>query len=156
MTSAARIAPAPAFSHPALADLWVAAWALAMPQIDFEARRDWLRNRLVEQQAAGSVLLAALDEVDGAPLGFVLFDPTSGWLDQIVVAPGAQGRGLAQALLAAVVPIAPGAIRLDVNADNPRALGFYERAGFARVGTGTNPRSGLPTVRMELMLQRED
>lgn len=155
MTSGFRIAPAPASSHAALADLWVAAWALAMPQIDFEARRDWLRARLVEQQAAGAVLLAAIGDT-GAPLGFVLFDPASGWLDQIVVAPDAQGRGVAQALLAAIAPLAPGVIRLDVNADNLRAVGFYERAGFRCVGTGTNPRSGLPTIRMELVLQRED
>lgn len=154
MLPACRIAPATTDLHPALADLWVAAWTRAMPQIDFEARRGWLRARLVERPA-GDLLLTAVDD-GGAPLGFVLFDPATGWLDQIAVDPRAQGRGIAQALLAALVPHAPGVIRLDVNADNPRALAFYERAGFRPVGASTNPRSGLPTVLMECVLHRED
>ena len=48
-----EIAPVNAALMPALADLWVAAWTQAMPQIDFEARRPWLKAHLeaLHQQA---------------------------------------------------------------------------------------------------------
>jgi putative acetyltransferase len=45
--------------------------------------------------------------------------------------------------------LSPGYLQLDVNADNVRALAFYEREGFRRTAEGTNPNSGAPTLSME-------
>ena len=59
MLAACHISPASPDLHPALADLWVAAWTRAMPQIDFEARRDWMRARLVDRPAAGDLIAEA-------------------------------------------------------------------------------------------------
>ena len=60
------------------------------------------------------------------------------------MAPDAWGSGLARALLDEARRISPAGLGLHVNQNNPRAVRFYEREGFVRVGEGLNPRSGLP------------
>ncbi len=132
---------------PGLLRLWVASWRAAYPEIDFEARRDWLTEHVAEIEAAGGVTLCLFD--GGAPIGFVVIDPATGWLDQICVAPDRFGTGAASALLDAARAASPARIRLDVNADNARAIRFYEREGFLRVGSGAPSLSGRPTLVME-------
>lgn len=138
---------------PEIADLWVASWARTMPQIDFEARRPWLLDHLAKALEAGQAIRVAVVET-GDVAGFVLIDPATGWLDQIAVAPAQWGSGIAEALLRAAREISPDGIGLDVNADNPRALAFYARHGFVEVGRGENPRSGLPTLKLEWRRER--
>ncbi len=131
-----------------MADLWIASWARAMPEIDFEARRPWLIGRLAELRDGGVRVRVAFSAT-GEAMGFVTIDPVTGWLDQIVVGPNFWGGGVAERLLADARAISPGRIGLDVNADNPRAVAFYEKQGFVKVGEGANPRSGLPTLVLE-------
>ncbi|NYG06493.1 ribosomal protein S18 acetylase RimI-like enzyme [Phycicoccus badiiscoriae] len=54
------------------------------------------------------------------------------------VASHARGRGVADALVNALLEHARGAglrrVALDVADDNDRAIGFYERVGFTRTG----------------------
>lgn len=133
---------------PELADLWVASWTRTMPRIDFEARRPWLIAHLAKALDAGQAIRVAVVET-GDVVGFVLIDPATGWLDQIAVAPAQWGAGIAEALLRAAREVSPEKIGLDVNADNPRAVAFYARQGFVEVGRGENPRSGLPTLKLE-------
>ncbi|NLH82777.1 MAG: GNAT family N-acetyltransferase [Phyllobacteriaceae bacterium] len=133
---------------PEVVDLWVASWARTMPEIDFEARRPWLVGRLAELAAADVRRRVAFSET-GEAMGFVTLDPANGWLDQIAVGPDFWGCGVAERLLDDARAIAPGRIGLDVNADNSRAVAFYEKQGFVKVGTGANPRSGLPTLILE-------
>jgi putative acetyltransferase len=132
---------------PLLADLWVTAWREAMPQIDFEARRGWFCAYLPKLEAEGALTLCAEDR--NVLAGFVTFDARSGYLDQLAVAPIAQGTGIARALLDAAKARTPGIVRLDVNQDNARALRFYEREGFRRRAPGRNPSSGLATWQLE-------
>lgn len=129
-------------------DLWVASWARTMPEIDFEARRPWIADRLAEAGEKGVAVRVAFSEV-GDAMGFVMIDPATGWLDQIAVHPAFWGAGVAEALIDAARRISPTRIGLDVNADNPRAVAFYRRQGFAVTGEGRNPRSGLPTLVLE-------
>src|SRR5262249_7958639 len=68
-------------------------------------------------------------------------------LDQIVVAPEAWGSKLAAALMAEAKRLSPSGLDLDVNADNARAIRFYEKQGFALVGEAVN-RSGAPIYKM--------
>jgi len=82
-------------------------------------------------------------------VGFVLIDPNTGWLDQIAVKPNAFGAGVGRELLNAAKRASPGHISLDVNADNFRALRFYKREGFVRVGAGVNALSGRETAVLE-------
>lgn len=130
-----------------MVDLWVAAWSATFPQLDFEARREWLRARLAALEADGARLLAAFE--GDAALGFVTIDSRTQWLDQLCVHPDAFGKGVARALLEAARELSPSGVRLDVNADNPRALRFYEREGFVKTGEGRNPNSGLRTIALE-------
>ena len=88
-----EIAPLTQALMPQLADLWVAAWTQAMPQIDFEARRPWLKAHLEGLHQQAYVTRCAL-EASGALAGFVTLQPRSGELDQIAVAPWAARRGL--------------------------------------------------------------
>ena len=133
---------------PEIADLWVASWVATLPQIDFEARRPWLVEHLDAAQAKGAVVRVAVVET-GAVVGFVLIDPATGYLDQIAVHPDQWGAGIAEALIREAQRLSPATVVLDVNADNPRAVAFYTRQGFREIARGVNPRSGLPTLKLE-------
>ena len=132
-----------------IVELWVDAWRVTAPHIDFEARREWLARRLIDIRAAGGRILAAANPASGRLLGFVTIDPQSGWLDQLAVSPDWQGAGVATRLLEAAKALSPACVRLDVNQDNVRALRFYQREGFRLAAAGLNPRSGAETWALE-------
>jgi putative acetyltransferase len=129
-------------------DVWVASWRATYPDIDFNLRRDWLVRHIQELEAAGALTLCMFD-AQSALVGFVVINPTDGWLDQICVAPDRFGAGFGASLLSAARNVSPNLIRLDVNADNARAIRFYESNGFLRVGRGANTLSGRETIMME-------
>ena len=79
-----------------LADLWVASWREAMPDIDFEQRRRWFLDHLRGLEADGAITICAFDGLDRL-LGFVTVDPARAYLDQFAVAPGAKGTGVGKA-----------------------------------------------------------
>jgi putative acetyltransferase len=99
-------------------------------------------------EATGAVTLCLVD-AQSTHRGFVVINPADGWLDQICVAPDRFGAGLGASLLSAARNVSPRLIRLDVNADNARAIRFYERVGFSRIGRGANTLSGRETIVME-------
>lgn len=122
-------------------DMWVTAWQAAYPAIDFAARRGWIAERVAGRQ----VHVAVIEE---RIVGLLVLEPTSGYLDQLVVATAHQRRGIAQALLAEARRLAPNGLDLHVNQDNTRAIRFYEKHGFTRTGEDVNPHSGARTHRM--------
>jgi len=142
-----RIAPRAQGDTPALLDLWVAAWRQTYDDIDFDARREWFAARLEELEAAGACTLCLSDR--GALAGFVVIHPLTGWLDQLCVHPDHFGAGVAPALIAAARQASPSGVRLDVNEDNSRAVRFYEREGFVKIGVGPFSRSGRKTIVLE-------
>lgn len=131
---------------PELTDLWVAAWTKIMPTIDFEARRAWLVDHLGAMQARGVQITCAFDGQTVA--GFITLDLEAGHIDQLAVAPAHWGQGAAETLLADAKRRARTLV-LDVNDDNSRAIGFYDKHGFCRGASGVNPTSGLKTWRYE-------
>ena len=139
-------APAPD-ERDALVDLWVESWRVTCPEINFDARRAWFVDHLAEIEAQGAKLVCALDQ--RGMLGFVTIDPATGWLDQIAVHPSAFGGDCAKALLAEARRLSPARVKLDVNADNFRALRFYLREGFLKTGEGVNAMSGRKTFALE-------
>jgi putative acetyltransferase len=128
-------------------DVWVAAWQAAYPAIDFEARRGWTKGRIAELEHAGSSSIVALQ--DDRIVGALVINPTTGYLDQIVVATEHQGGGVAKRLLAEARRLSPKGLDLHVNQDNARAIRFYEKHGFVKIGEDVNPRSGAPIYRMK-------
>lgn len=126
--------------------LWVAAWREVFPDIDFQARASWFSDHLDDWRAKGAFLTVAQDEAGLA--GFSLFDAAAGVMDQLCIAPRAQGTGVPRVLMAAL-KARSSRIALTVNKDNKRALRYYEREGFRVTGESVNPRSGLPILAME-------
>lgn len=133
----------------ALLDLWVASWRVTFPDIDFDARRDWLTQQIGRLETAGAQTLCLFETNPPALAGFVIIDPATGWLDQISVDPAHFGKGYGEILLSTACECSPRLVQLDVNADNHRAIRFYERNGFLKTGAGVNPLSGRETIKME-------
>ncbi len=124
-------------------DLWVSAWKTTGLDVDFDARRPWLRAHLTRLAEHGVDIVIGLD-LERRAAGFVTIDEQSGYLDQLCVAPSARGGGLAGELLDEAKRRAPQRIDLHVNVDNSRARRFYERKGFRVIGEGVSELSGLP------------
>jgi len=131
-----------------LADLWASSWLEEMPAIDFAARRHWFLTHIQSLEKAGAATICAVDGKDRL-LGFAVFNASTAYLDQLVVAPEAKGAGIASLLVGEAIKFSCGALYLDVNQDNPRALRFYEKEGFEIIGEGVNPTSGLKTWRLQ-------
>ncbi|PWB79454.1 MAG: GNAT family N-acetyltransferase [Methylocystaceae bacterium] len=129
--------------------MWVAAWRATYADIDFEARRDWLRAQILRLERDGAQTLCLLQGAPPTLAGFIVLDPGTHWLDQLCVHPSHFGTGAAKELIEAARRLSPERIRLDVNADNARAVAFYERRGFLRIGEGRAGLSGRPTLLME-------
>jgi putative acetyltransferase len=127
-------------------ELWRRTWQIAYPRLDFTARLDWWRQRWRDELAPTAIITLA--ESAGELVGFVTVDPKTRYLDQIVVAPEAWGSQIARALLAEAKRLSPAGLDLAVNADNGRAIRFYEKHGFVITGTDVNPRSGAPIQKM--------
>jgi putative acetyltransferase len=126
--------------------LWLQTWRQAYPSIDFAARVTWWRERWRGELVPNAAITVA--EQAGALIGFVTID-TSGYLDQLVVAPDRWGSEVSGALVDEAKRLAPDRITLLVNKDNARAIRFYERNGFVHVGEDVNPTSGRPVLKME-------
>jgi putative acetyltransferase len=131
----------------AVADLWVASWQATLPAIDFAARRDWFYAYLDEIERGGGVTFCAFDG-DDQLAGFILLDIAKANLEQIAIAPRLFGSGLGAFLLDHAKQLCRSGLSLAVNADNPRALRFYEKHGFLRISEGVNERSGLKIWQM--------
>jgi putative acetyltransferase len=125
--------------------LWLETWRRAYPEIDFATRVTWWRERWRGELVPNADIVVA--ERAEALIGFVTIDPT-GYLDQLVVAPDHWGSDLGNALVDEAKRLSPDHITLLVNADNVRAIRFYERNGFAHAGEDVNPTSGRPVLKM--------
>lgn len=116
---------------------------------------------------AGAAWTGVVDADDGGIGAFlVAFDettpaqgPNHAWfltrearfryVDRVVVAANARGRGVARALydaLAATGDGRPLCCEVNLEPPNPASLAFHERLGFARVGEGVDPRNGKRVV----------
>jgi putative acetyltransferase len=118
--------------------LWLRTWQLAYPSIDFAARVAWWRERWRNELVPNADIIVA--EQEQAQIGFVTID-SQGYLDQLVVSPDHWGSPLATALVDEAKRLSPGGVTLKVNADNYRAIRFYERNGFTHDGEDVNPAS---------------
>jgi putative acetyltransferase len=145
MSGTFRLRPYREADEDAAIELWRRTWQLAYPDIDFNARVSWWRERWRNELVPAATIVVA---EDGATVvGFVTIDST-GYLDQIVVAPEAWGSPLAKMLLEETKLISPAGVSLLVNLDNYRAIKFYEKNAFVADGEDVNPTSGRKVLRM--------
>ena len=75
-----------------------------------------------------------------------------GNIEMLFIAPQLRGQGIG-ALLAAHAITAQGATKVDVNEQNPQALGFYQRIGFAVTGRSPTDGQGKPYPLLHMALQ---
>ncbi len=120
-------------------ELWHRTWKEAYPSIDFDARLQAWRERWRSELVPSAHIVVA--ERGNRLVGFITVDKT-GYLDQLVVEPEAWGSQLGDRLLDAAKKLSPDGITLLVNADNSRAIRFYERNGFKYTHDDVNPASG--------------
>jgi putative acetyltransferase len=146
MSAPLRLRPYRSEDEDAAIALWLETWQQAYPSINFAARVAWWRQRWRSELVPNAAIVVA--EQAGALIGFVTID-TSGYLDQLVVAPDHWGSTLASALVDEAKRLSPDRITLLVNTDNMRAIRFYERNGFVHAGEDINPTSGRPVLKME-------
>jgi putative acetyltransferase len=145
LADAFRLRPYSESDEDAAIALWHATWQKAYPEIDFAARLAWWRARWRDELVPHATIVVA--QHHGAIAGFMTLDG-SGYLDQIVVAPQHWGSPLATTLLDEAKRLSPHEVTLKVNADNARAIRFYERNGFVHDGDEVNPASGRAVWRM--------
>ncbi len=72
--------------------------------------------------------------------------PRFAYVDRVVVAGAAQGKGLGRQLYQDLFVAAAGrgllACEVNLEPPNPRSLAFHAKLGFAPVGEATDPRNG--------------
>jgi putative acetyltransferase len=127
-------------------ELWRRTWQQHYSHFDFTARLPWWRERWRTELVRTATITVA--ESAGSLIGFVTVDPATRYVDQIVVAPEAWGSGLAATLIAEAKRLSPAGLDLTVNADNARAIRFYEKQGFVITGDDVNAISGAPVRKM--------
>jgi putative acetyltransferase len=142
MTSRIALRPYSSTDEDAAIELWRRTWQQHYPHIDFAKRVDWWRARWRNELVPTATISVA--EADGRMVGFVTVDSKTGYLDQIVVAPEAWGSEVAAMLMNEARRISPSGLELKVNADNRRAIRFYEKQGFVDAGETVNETSGAP------------
>lgn len=111
----------------ALVDLWYASWRSIGLETPAVTRAD-LAARIPEDLARRWTVTLA--EVDGRLAGFLALCLAEQRLDQLFVAPEAQGRGVGSALFDVAVARMPGGFWLSAHPRNHRARAFYERRGM--------------------------
>lgn len=142
------IATAGAEHFDRLTDLWEAA---------VRATHDFLPDGyiehlrpLVREQYLGFVELRAWRDQEGHIRGFA--GVHDGKLEMLFVDPACRGQGIGKALLASVVEEL-GVREVDVNEQNPQAVGFYLKQGFVQVGRSEVDGQGDPYPLLHLKLE---
>jgi putative acetyltransferase len=137
--------------HARLVEVWeaaVRATHLFLSEADVVALR-----ALVRDHALAAVTLVAARDAAGRVLGFA--GVAGDKLEMLFVDPAAHGRGVGRRLLAHAVAHL-GARAVDVNEQNPQALGFYRHVGAEVVGRSAVDGDGRPFPLLHLRLPAPD
>lgn len=91
------------------------------------------------------------EAIAGLAFASTLDDGKTVMLHQLYVRPGQQGRGIGGLLMDEIEAAFPeaGAVRLEVEEANARAIAFYTAQGFSQVGRTANcgkEQSGIPAL----------
>ncbi|HGM5582045.1 TPA: GNAT family N-acetyltransferase [Pseudomonas putida] len=133
------IAPVGAEQFERLTELWEASVRAThdfLPEGYIERLRPQVRD-----QYLGFVQLRAAYDGQGQIRGFA--GVHEGKLEMLFVDPASRGQGIGKALLAEVVAEL-GVCEVDVNEQNPQAVGFYLSQGFVQTGRSEVDGQGDP------------
>jgi len=139
--------PGPA-ELPRLIEVWEAA---VRATHDFLDEADIALFRAAMPDALGRMRLACARGDDGRVLGFV--GTSGGNIDMLFVDPGVHGTGVGRALVEHAARV-EGASTVDVNEQNPRALGFYVHLGFVVERRSERDAMGNPFPLLHLRRER--
>jgi putative acetyltransferase len=117
-----------------------------LPEEDIEALRPLLENLYFP---AVTLSIARLIE-DGSVVGFV--GVSDNRIEMLFVDAAQRGKGVGKVLLRRA--IAQGADELDVNEQNPQAVGFYQQQGFVVVSRSEHDGQGRPYPLLHMKLQK--
>nr|WP_294971646.1 acetyltransferase [uncultured Pseudomonas sp.] len=91
-------------------------------------------------------------DAEDRPLGFIGLNETH--VEMLFIDPELRGRGIGRALLD-FVREARGALSVDVNEQNPQAVGFYRHYGFVQTGRSPTDGEGRPFPLLHMGLPDE-
>jgi len=135
--------------YPTLLKIWessVRATHDFLPDEDIEALRPLLKNLYFP---AVTLSIARLIE-DGSIVGFV--GVSDNRIEMLFVDAARRGKGTGKVLLRHA--IAQGADELDVNEQNPQAVGFYQQQGFVVVSRSEHDGQGRSYPLLHMKLQK--
>ncbi len=115
-----------------------------------EADIDLFRPLVRAELAKGELSVACVRDERGAVAGFV--GVADGKVEMLFIHPDARGHGAGRTLLTHAVDHL-GAHELDVNEQNPQAVGFYLHMGFEVVGRSELDGMGKPYPLLHMRLR---
>ncbi|QVM93107.1 GNAT family N-acetyltransferase [Pseudomonas entomophila] len=142
------IVPVSTEHYDRLAELWEASVRAThdfLPEGYIERLRP-----LVREQYLGFVELRAWRDHDGRIQGFA--GVHDGKLEMLFIDPACRGQGIGKALLGSVVSELD-VREVDVNEQNPQAVGFYLKQGFVQAGRSEVDGQGDPYPLLHLELE---
>lgn len=141
------ISPVTKSEYEAIVDVWEASVRAThdfLTEADIRYFKPLILNRYLD-----AVELRCAKDADGRILGFL--GVAEDKIEMLFIAPDVRGAGIGKRLLACAIDEMH-ATAVDVNEQNPQAVGFYEHFGFETVGR--SPRDGLgkpyPLLHMQL------
>lgn len=133
--------------HPLLLDIWLRAVRAThhfLQQADIEALLVQLRDVYLP-----AVELWIAQDLKGGPLGFIGLNESH--VEMLFIEPNRRGEGIGRALLDHARS-SRGQMSVDVNEQNPEAVGFYLHYGFIQTGRSPLDGEGRPFPLLHLSL----
>ena len=141
-----------ALEHPGEADFaaLLAVWESSVRGThDFLAEADIVALRPQVREGLGAVPLWIARDPDGEIAGFAGFH--GDMLEMLFVREESRGQGIGRALVRRALN--QGVTRVDVNEQNPQAVGFYQRMGFVVTGRSALDGQGRPFPLLHMRLK---
>ena len=146
-----KIEPAIKTDHEVLLKVWETS---VRQSHDFLSEQDIAALKpLILAHYFDAVDLRCVKDTAGNILGFCGVD--DGNIEMLFIAPQNMGCGIGAALVTYAVKY-QGATKVDVNEQNPQALGFYEHVGFKLVGRSPTDSQGKPFPLLHMALAQID
>ena len=135
--------------YPAIVDLWEASVRAThefLPEEDILYFKPLILNEYLD-----AVELKVARDIDGRIAGFLGVAEQK--VEMLFIDPERRRQGIGSLLLGYAIDEL-GALAVDVNEQNPDAVGFYERSGFAVIGRSPLDGQGKPYPILHMALER--